>query len=186
MLICNRCSTSIAEGARFCPACGDPVTAGDLVRNQAVPRSESVQLVCPHCERQALYSGPSNGVARLTCAEHRRTDDAPLNCSPDATAMPASLLRVTVNSASSMPPFPSVTVTSLMARLAGAGGQAAADACDGASFGRGPVDHPARGGGHRDFPQPGPGDGAARGVARKITLHPRGVGRRGAERIYLG
>lgn len=69
MLICNRCSTSIAEGARFCPACGDPVTAGDLARNQAVPRSESVQLVCPHCERQALYSLPSDGVGRLTCAE---------------------------------------------------------------------------------------------------------------------
>ncbi|HEY0018038.1 MAG TPA: zinc-ribbon domain-containing protein [Longimicrobium sp.] len=69
MLICNRCSTSISDGSRFCPACGDPVTAGDLARNQVVPRNESVQLICPHCERQALFTMPSHGVGQLTCAE---------------------------------------------------------------------------------------------------------------------
>lgn len=68
MLICNRCNTPIPDGARFCPACGDPVTAGDLARNRAAPgTSESVHLVCPHCEQQALHTIPSHGVGRLTC-----------------------------------------------------------------------------------------------------------------------
>lgn len=67
MLICNRCNTPIPDGARFCPACGDPVTAGDLVKNRAAPgASESVHLVCPHCEQQALHTIPSHGVAQPT------------------------------------------------------------------------------------------------------------------------
>jgi zinc-ribbon domain len=68
MLICNRCRTSILDGARFCPACGDPVTAGDRAVNQAVPGNESVQLACPHCEHPSLFSIPSDGVAQLTCS----------------------------------------------------------------------------------------------------------------------
>lgn len=68
MLICNRCNTPISDGARFCPACGDPVTAGDLVKNRAAPgTSESVQLVCPHCEQQTLHAIPSHGAGQLTC-----------------------------------------------------------------------------------------------------------------------
>jgi hypothetical protein len=67
MLICNRCSTSIPDGARFCPACGDPVTAGDLASRQAAPSSESVRLVCPHCEHPSLCTIPSHGVGQLTC-----------------------------------------------------------------------------------------------------------------------
>lgn len=68
MLICNRCGTSIQDGARFCPACGDPVTKGDLARNQIAPGNERVQLVCPHCEQQSLYSIPAHGEAELTCS----------------------------------------------------------------------------------------------------------------------
>ncbi|WP_420126141.1 double zinc ribbon domain-containing protein [Longimicrobium sp.] len=68
MLICNRCGTSIPNGARFCPACGDPVTAGDAPGKHVAPSSESVKLACPHCEDQALYLIPSHGVGQLTCA----------------------------------------------------------------------------------------------------------------------
>ncbi|HYW12658.1 MAG TPA: zinc ribbon domain-containing protein [Longimicrobium sp.] len=68
MLICNRCSTSIPNGSRFCPACGDPVTAGDAPGKHVAPSSESVKLVCPHCEDEALYMIPSHGVGELTCA----------------------------------------------------------------------------------------------------------------------
>jgi hypothetical protein len=68
MLICNRCNTSIQDGARFCGACGDPVTAGDLVRNRLAPGThESVHLVCPQCEQQALQTVPSHGVGQITC-----------------------------------------------------------------------------------------------------------------------
>jgi hypothetical protein len=68
MLICNRCNTPIPDGARFCGACGDPVTAGDLVGNRVtLGASESVQIVCPRCEKQALQRMPSHGVAQLTC-----------------------------------------------------------------------------------------------------------------------
>lgn len=68
MLICNRCGTSIPNGARFCPTCGDPVTAGDAPGKHVAPSSESVKLVCPHCEDEALYAIASHGVGELTCA----------------------------------------------------------------------------------------------------------------------
>jgi hypothetical protein len=67
MLICNRCRTSIQDGARFCPSCGDPVTKGDLAKNQVVPGNERVQLACPHCEHQSLQSIPAHGAGELTC-----------------------------------------------------------------------------------------------------------------------
>ncbi|HEX8394339.1 MAG TPA: hypothetical protein VF665_18485 [Longimicrobium sp.] len=68
MLICNCCDTPIRTGARFCEACGDPVTAGDLVSNRAAPSArEGVQIVCPRCEKQALQTIPSHGVAQITC-----------------------------------------------------------------------------------------------------------------------
>lgn len=68
MLICNRCSTTIPAGARFCPACGDPVTAGDAPGKHVAPSSERVKLVCPHYEDAALYAIPSHGVGELACA----------------------------------------------------------------------------------------------------------------------
>lgn len=67
MLICDRCRTSIPDGARFCATCGDPVTAADDPENQDGPGSETVQLVCPHCESQSLFTIPSNGVGELAC-----------------------------------------------------------------------------------------------------------------------
>jgi hypothetical protein len=75
MLICNRCSTSIPDGSRFCPSCGDPVTAADRVSNQLVPPSESVRLICPHCDKQVLYEIPSHGMAAITCASCARPFD---------------------------------------------------------------------------------------------------------------
>ena len=31
MLVCDKCSAGITEGAKFCPQCGDPVTDADKV-----------------------------------------------------------------------------------------------------------------------------------------------------------
>lgn len=68
MLICNRCNTPIPHGARFCPACGDPVTAGDLASKRVAHSNESVKLVCPSCEQESLYTIPSHGAGQLTCS----------------------------------------------------------------------------------------------------------------------
>ena len=75
MLICNRCNTAIPNGVRFCPACGDPVTAGDAPGKHLVPSSESVKLSCPHCEQAALYEIPSHRVGELTCSGCARSFD---------------------------------------------------------------------------------------------------------------
>lgn len=75
MLICNHCGTAIPDSARFCPACGDPVTAGDRAKNQVSHETESVRLLCPHCEQQALYEIPAHGVAAITCTACVKTFD---------------------------------------------------------------------------------------------------------------
>ena len=67
MLICDRCRTAIPDGARFCPSCGDPVTAADLPANRAGQGVERVRLVCPRCEQQALHDLPAHGRARVQC-----------------------------------------------------------------------------------------------------------------------
>jgi hypothetical protein len=67
MLICDRCSTPIPDGSRFCPTCGDPVTAADKPERQSAQRTERVSLVCPSCSRESLHEIPAHGVADLTC-----------------------------------------------------------------------------------------------------------------------
>lgn len=67
MMICDRCSSSIPDGARFCASCGDPVNAADSP-GRVAPPVERVQLVCPHCEHQSLFDVASHGVAQLTCS----------------------------------------------------------------------------------------------------------------------
>lgn len=71
MLTCDRCSAPIPHGARFCSACGDPVTAADLPGRQAARPGERVNLVCPRCETQALHDLPPSGVAACTCPDCR-------------------------------------------------------------------------------------------------------------------
>ena len=41
MLICDKCSGSIQEGARFCPHCGDPVTEDDKAQVAPAESSEA-------------------------------------------------------------------------------------------------------------------------------------------------
>lgn len=43
MLVCDKCSGKITDGARFCPHCGDPVTEADLPES-AVTRSSAVEV----------------------------------------------------------------------------------------------------------------------------------------------
>lgn len=67
VLICDQCAAPIPAGARFCPACGDPVTAADEAASLPVMAVERVQLVCPKCKSQAAYDIPSHGVATVAC-----------------------------------------------------------------------------------------------------------------------
>ncbi|HEX2203216.1 MAG TPA: SH3 domain-containing protein [Longimicrobium sp.] len=71
MLICDRCHTSVPDGARFCAACGDPVTAADRPESRAIREVERVQLVCPGCDQQSLFDIPAHGVAQETCPRCR-------------------------------------------------------------------------------------------------------------------
>jgi len=65
-LVCDRCGVSIPEGARFCPACADPVTAADVVKARPAA-GERVDLVCPGCATPALQHVGANGAAALKC-----------------------------------------------------------------------------------------------------------------------
>lgn len=67
-LVCDQCSTPIPAGARFCPACGDPVTDADRAGSQSSGMVERVQLICPKCQAQALYDVHGPGTADCTCA----------------------------------------------------------------------------------------------------------------------
>jgi hypothetical protein len=67
MLTCDRCSTRIRDDARFCPTCGDPVTAADKLVGQSVQGTERVSLVCPSCDKQSLHEIPAHGVGEVTC-----------------------------------------------------------------------------------------------------------------------
>lgn len=67
MLICDRCQAPISDGSRFCPTCGDPVTAADRIGSRLTRTTERVQLVCPACERPSLFDIPAHGAAQETC-----------------------------------------------------------------------------------------------------------------------
>ncbi|HEX2208777.1 MAG TPA: zinc ribbon domain-containing protein [Longimicrobium sp.] len=66
-MICDKCNAPIPAGARFCPACGDPVTAADDIRSRPVLALERVQLVCPKCNQLAAHDIPAHGVASVAC-----------------------------------------------------------------------------------------------------------------------
>lgn len=65
---CDVCGKRIPSGALFCPACGDPVTDADRGATAVSAQQQSVQLLCPVCGAQALYTVPPDGAARVSCA----------------------------------------------------------------------------------------------------------------------
>lgn len=52
MLVCDNCGSHIADGAKFCPQCADPVTINDIVDG---PQVERKKLMCPKCGTRSLF-----------------------------------------------------------------------------------------------------------------------------------
>lgn len=67
MTICDCCDTVVPDGRRFCPTCGDPITAADRPGRQSVQRTERVSLVCPSCSQPSLHDIPAHGMADVIC-----------------------------------------------------------------------------------------------------------------------
>lgn len=66
-LVCDKCGTPIPGGARFCPACADPVTAADTVKATSAAR-ERVNLICPGCQVPELHHVDASGGGTLKCS----------------------------------------------------------------------------------------------------------------------
>jgi hypothetical protein len=66
-MTCDKCGTAIPAGARFCAACGDPVTGADREANHPVVATERVNLVCPRCGERDTYTVAGDGSGEPTC-----------------------------------------------------------------------------------------------------------------------
>jgi hypothetical protein len=67
---CDKCSELIADGARFCPACGDPVTHADRLVATSQEAAQRVRLVCPKCKSQQLFPVDlSKAESSLVCGQ---------------------------------------------------------------------------------------------------------------------
>lgn len=69
-IVCDKCGSEISARSKFCPECGDPVTAADRVRDD-LSDLETVKLVCPKCEEQGLQKAKLKGLERFTCRSCR-------------------------------------------------------------------------------------------------------------------
>ena len=45
MLVCDKCRAKIADGYKFCPECGDPVTEADMVKENAITMHGKIPVV---------------------------------------------------------------------------------------------------------------------------------------------
>jgi hypothetical protein len=68
-LVCVKCSGAIPGDARFCPTCGDPVTAVGRPADISPAGTEQLNLVCPKCAQQRLYAvSLTESLAAVTCS----------------------------------------------------------------------------------------------------------------------
>lgn len=70
---CARCSSSIPDGAYFCPNCGGPVTEVAGAATPYLASGDQVRLVCPKCETQTLYNVDPRSRLSLVCPKCRAT-----------------------------------------------------------------------------------------------------------------
>lgn len=87
-MFCQNCGTFLENGTKFCPNCGAPVAAPEIVREPVVPQ----ETIAPQVEeptvmvREPVYQEPAAPVYQQPEAPVYRQPEAPVYQQPEAPA----------------------------------------------------------------------------------------------------